>query len=71
MSKWWVTAFQRRISSRFGLWTLAPQARAALFRTCNDFCLSLSDSFNCFHTADVFAALVRASIWLRNVVRYK
>ncbi len=34
--------------------------------------LSLSDSFKCFHTADVFAALVRASIWLRNViVRYK
>ncbi len=34
--------------------------------------LSLSDSFKCFHTADVFAALVLASIWSRNViVRYK
>ncbi len=32
---------------------------------------SLSDSFKYFHTADVFAALVRASIWLRHViVRY-
>ncbi len=29
MSKWWV--FQRYISSRFGLWTLAPRPRAALF----------------------------------------
>ncbi len=33
---------------------------------------SLSDSFKCFHTADVFAALVRTSIWSHNViVRYK
>ncbi len=111
----------------FGLWTLVPRARAALFeymqfvrvfenitfcslftnclRPFHDFnhqsnqqqphlplligdmrwfyddhsiilewCLrlSLSDSFKCFHTADVFAALVRASIWSRNViVRYK
>ncbi len=32
---------------------------------------SLSDSFKYFHTADVFAALVRASIWSRHViVRY-
>ncbi len=119
-----------RISSRFGLWTLAPRVRAALFeymqfvrvlenitfcnlftnhlrpfhdfnhysnqqqpplplligdmrcsslslsvfRACNDVCvsLSLSDSFKCFHTADVFAALVRTSIWSLNViVRYK
>ncbi len=29
MCKWWV--FQRRICSRFGLWTLVPRARAALF----------------------------------------
>ncbi len=30
------------------------------------------DSFKCFHTADVFAVLVRISIWARNViVRYK
>ncbi len=30
------------------------------------------DSFKGFHTADVFAALVRVSIWARNViVRYK
>ncbi len=109
----------------FGLWTLAPRARAALFEymqfvcvlvfllivwghftisiikvtnsnhpflfssetwdaalsslslsvfcACNDVCVSLSlDSFKCFHTADVFAALVRASIWSCNViVRYK
>ncbi len=34
--------------------------------------LSLSDRFKCFHTADVFAALVLASIWSSNViVRYK
>ncbi len=32
---------------------------------------SFSDSFKYFHTADVFAALVRASIWSRHViVRY-
>ncbi len=44
----------------------------SVFRACNDFCVSLSDSFKCFHTADVFAALVRASIWSHNViVRYK
>ncbi len=125
-SKWWVTVFQRRISSCFGLWTLVPGARAALFeyvqlvrvlenitfcslftnrlrpfhnfnhhsnqqqppflfssetwdvalsslslsvfRACNDFCISLSDSFKCFHTADMFAALVLASIWSRNVI---
>ncbi len=31
-SEWWVTVFQRRrIFLRFGLWTLAPQAPAALF----------------------------------------
>ncbi len=36
-------------------------------RACNDVCVSLSDSFKCFHTA-----LVRASIWSRNViVQYK
>ncbi len=35
------------------------------------FFASFSDSFKYFHTADVFAALVRASIWLRHViVRY-
>ncbi len=130
MSKWWVTVFQRRSSSCFGLWTLASRARAALFeymqfmrvlenrtfcslftnrlrpfrdfnhhsnqqqppflfssetwdaalsslslsvfRTCNEFCVSLSDRFKCFHTTDVFAALAHASIWSRNViVRYK
>ncbi len=33
--------------------------------------VSFSDSFKYFHTADVFAALVRASIWSRHViVRY-
>ncbi len=31
MSRWWVTVFQRRISLRFGLWTLALRARAELF----------------------------------------
>ncbi len=32
---------------------------------------SFSDSFKYFHTADVFAALVHESIWLRHViVRY-
>ncbi len=30
-SVWLVTVFQRRISSLFGLWTLAPRARAVLF----------------------------------------
>ncbi len=29
---------------------------------------SLSDSFKYFHTADVFAALVRASIWSRHII---
>ncbi len=34
--------------------------------------LSLSDRFKCFHTADVFAASVRTTIWSRNViVQYK
>ncbi len=126
MSKWWVTVFKPRSSSCFGLWNLAPRARAALFeymqfmrvlenrtfcslftnrlrpfrdfnhhrnqhqppflfssetwdaalsslslsvfRACNDVCVSLSDSFKCFHTTDVFAALVRASIWSRHLL---
>ncbi len=34
----------------------------SVFRACNDVCVSLSDRFKCFHTADVFAALVLASI---------
>ncbi len=29
---------------------------------------SFSDSFKCFHTADMFAALVRTSIWSRHVI---
>ncbi len=40
----------------------------SVFRACNDVCVSLSDSFKCFHTADVFPALVLASIWLCNVI---
>ncbi len=33
--------------------------------------VSFSDSFKYFHTADVFAALVHASIWSRHIiVRY-
>ncbi len=33
--------------------------------------LIFSDSFKCFHTGDMFAALLRASIWLHHViVRY-
>ncbi len=48
------------------------QSLAVVFRACNDVCVSLSDRFKCFHTADVFAALVLASIWSRNVVvQYK
>ncbi len=44
----------------------------SVFCACNDFCISLSDSFKCFHTADVFATLVRASSWSCNaIVRYK
>ncbi len=44
----------------------------SIFCACNDVCISLSDSFKWFQTANVFAALVRASIWLCNViVRYK
>ncbi len=31
LSNWRVKVFQHRFSSRFGLWTLAPRARAALF----------------------------------------
>ncbi len=45
-----------------------------VFCACNDVCvsLSLSDRFKCFHTADVFGALVLASIWSSNIiVRYK
>ncbi len=116
-----------RFSSRFGLWTLVPRARAALFEcmqsvrvlenitfyslftnrlrpfrdsnhhsnqqqppppllirtwhaALNSLSLSVlvmifasfSDSFKYFHTADVFAALLRKSIWSRHViVRYK
>ncbi len=30
--------------------------------------VSFSDSFKYFHTADIFAALVRASIWSRHVI---
>ncbi len=40
----------------------------SVFRACNDFCISLCDSFKCFHPADMFAALVLASIWSRNVI---
>ncbi len=48
------------------------QSLAVSVYACNDVCVSLSDNFKCFHTADVFAALVLASIWSRNViVRYK
>ncbi len=44
----------------------------SVFCDCNNFGVSLSDCFKCFLTADVFAALVRVSIWSRNViVRYK
>ncbi len=42
--------------------SVAVSRSLSVFRACNDFCVSLSDSFKCFHTADVFAALVRASI---------
>ncbi len=40
----------------------------SVFRACNDFCVSLSESFKCFHTADVFASLVRAFIWNYSVL---
>ncbi len=33
--------------------------------------MTFSDSFKCFHTADVFAALVHTSIWSRHVIVLK
>ncbi len=57
MSKWWVTVFQRRISSLFGLWILASRARAALFeympsvRVLDNitFCSSFANLLRTFH----------------------
>ncbi len=83
LSNWRVTVtFQGRFFLRFGFWTLTPRSCAALFEYMQSvrvlenisFCswfVSFSDTFKCFLTADVFAALAHASLWSHHlIVRY-
>ncbi len=45
------------------------QSRSQCFVLVMSF-VSFSDSFKCFHTADTFAALMHATIWLCHAERY-